>query len=309
MRIWTGDPRGWGPGSPGGTALTIGVFDGVHRGHRALLGALAERARAAGNLGTVVVTFDVHPRSVVAPTRAPKMLATVARRLEVFEELGIDQVGVLPFGRVRRLPPREFVRRVVVDAFEARVVVAGRGFRYGAGRTGDVASLRSAGEAWGFTVETRRLLEGAHGSISSSFIRRCIADGDVEAAGDLLGRPHELPALITRTAPEEAGYGMPAAHLEVDRSMAVPGDGLYAGWVVTRHRTLPAICDTAARAAHAGSTRPIKIHLLEPEPDLRAREVGLRFAARLPDRPHERAGDEATTPIDRQITRARQILA
>ena len=96
-----------------------------------MLGALAERADATGNLRTAVVTFDVHPRSVVAPARAPKMLATVARRLEIFEEIGIDYVGVLPFGRIRHLPPEEFVRRVVVDGFDARTVMVGRGFRYG----------------------------------------------------------------------------------------------------------------------------------------------------------------------------------
>ena len=289
--------------------MTIGVFDGVHRGHRALLGALAERAGAAGRLDTAVVTFDVHPRSVVAPARAPKMLATVARRLEIFEEVGIDQVGVLPFARIRHLAPEEFVRRVVVDAFDARVVVVGRGFRYGAGRTGDVASLQAAGEVWGFAVEARRLLESARGAISSSFIRRCIADGDVVTADRLLGRPHELPALVTQRAVGEGRYGLPAACLEVDRSMAVPGYGVYAGWVVTRDGARPAICDIAGRPARSGSTRPITIRLLEPEDDLGGREVGLRFAARLSDHPHQGSGDEGTGRIERDLDHARRLLA
>ena len=288
--------------------MTIGVFDGVHRGHRALLGTLAERAGAAGNLATAVVTFDVHPRSVVVPARTPKMLATVARRLEIFEESGIDHVGVLPFGRVRHLPPEEFVRRVVVDSFNARIVVVGRGFRYGAGRTGDVAALREAGDAWGFAVEARRLLESAHGSISSSFIRRCIEDGDVVTAGRLLGRPHQLQALVAEWSPEGARYGLPAADLEVDGSMAVPGEGVYAGWVVTGDGTVPAICDIGGRSVRSASTRPVRIHLLDPGGALGVREVGLRFAARLSDRSHERAGDQGRVRTERDVARALRLL-
>ena len=288
--------------------MTIGVFDGVHRGHRALLGALAERADAAGNLRTAVVTFDVHPRSVVAQARAPKMLATVARRIEIFEEIGIDYVGVLPFGRIRHLPPEEFVCRVVVDGFDARTVMVGRGFRYGAGRTGDVASLRAAGRARGFAVEARRLLESARGPISSSFIRRCIAEGDVATANRLLGRPHELPALVAERAPGGTRHGLPTAYVEVDRSMAIPGWGVYAGWVVTGDRTLRALCDIGADTVGSRSSELIRIHILDSEGEPGARKVGIRFAERLADQPPADAGDGETGRIARELARARQVL-
>ena len=307
MKVWTGDPRGWGPAPPGGTALTIGVFDGVHKGHRAVLGALTERADGIGNLRTVVVTFDAHPRSVLAPARAPKMLATVARRLEIFDALGIDYVGVLPFDRIRSLPAEEFVRRVVVDGFDARTVMVGRGFRYGASRTGDVTSFRAAGEAWGFAVEARPLLESSHGPISSSFIRRCIADGDVTTAGRLLGRLHELPALVTERGPEAPGYGLPTAHLEVDRSMAVPGQGVYAGWIVTGDETLPVLCGIGARTV-SGSGELIRVHMLEPDRKLGAREAAIRFAERLTDQPRADAGDEGTGRRERAVARALRLL-
>lgn len=273
-----------------------------------MLGALAERARATGNLEKAVVTFDVHPRSVMMPATAPKMLSTVASRLQIFEELGIDYVGVLPFGRIRHLPPEDFIRRVVVDGFGARTVMVGRGFRYGTGRTGDVASLRTAGEVWGFAVEARQLLESARGPISSSFIRRCIADGDLATANRLLGRPHELPALATDRTPDGTGYGLPSALLEVDRAMAVPGQGVYAGWAVVRDGTLPTICHIGARAARSGSTEPIRAHMLDPEDELRTGEVGLRFAVRLSDHPPTAAGDETTGRIEFELARARRLL-
>ena len=307
MKVWTGDPRGWGPTPPGGTALTIGVFDGVHKGHQAVLGALSERADAAGDLGTVVVTFDAHPRAVLAPARAPKMLATVARRLEIFDELGIDYVGVLPFDRIRNLPAEEFVRRVVVDGLDARTVIVGRGFRYGTGRTGDVASLRAAGEAWGFAVEARPVLEGSHGPISSSFIRRCIADGDVATTGRLLGRLHELPALVTERAPEVFGHGLPTTRLEVDRSMAIPGQGLYAGWIATGDETLPALCDIGTRTG-GGPRELIRVHILDPDRKLGSREVAVRFAERLSDQPLADARHEWTGRSDRAVARARRLL-
>ena len=286
MKVWTGDPRGWGPRPPTGTVLTIGVFDGVHRGHRAVLGALAERARAAGNLGKAVVTFDVHPRSVVVPARAPKMLTTLARRLEILEEIGIDYVGVLPFDRIRHLPPEEFIRRVVVDGFGARTVMVGRGFRYGAGRTGDVASLREAGEMLGFDVDARRLLKSAQGPISSSSIRRYIADGDVATANRLLGRLHELAARVTGSAGEGRRSGLQVADVEADSSMAIPGQGLYAAWTVTRDGTFPAVCDIAARrprSGSTGSTGSIRSHSLDPADELPPGEVRIRFAGRLGD--------------------------
>jgi len=257
-----------------------------------VLGALAGRAEAAGDLKTVVVTFDVHPRSVVVPARAPKMLTTVARRLEIFEQLGIDYVGVLPFDRIRHLPPEEFVRRVVVNGFDARAVMVGRGFRYGSGRAGDVASLRATGEAWGFTVEARRLIESAHHPISSSFIRRCIAEGDMATATRLLGRPHQLPALVTEPATGGTGYGLPSACLEVDRSMAIPRQGVYAGWIVMGDRGLRALCEVGSRTVDSRSSELILIHLLDSGGELGARRVGIRFAEWVSDRPASGAGDD-----------------
>ena len=156
-------------------------------------------------------------------------------------------------------------------------------------------------------VEARPLLESSHGPISSSFIRRCIADGDVTTAGRLLGRLHELPALVTERGPEAPGYGLPTAHLEVDRSMAVPGQGVYAGWIVTGDETLPVLCGIGARTV-SGSGELIRVHMLEPDRKLGAREAAIRFAERLTDQPRADAGDEGTGRRERAVARALRLL-
>ena len=248
MKIWRGDPLAWGPGPIGGTAVTIGVFDGVHRGHRTLLDALSERAALAGGLETVVVTFDVHPRRFFDPADGPAMLVTLSRRLELLESVGVGQVGVLPFAEVRHLDPGEFIRRVVSGGFDARAVVVGEGFRYGAGRAGDVDDLVASGRTHGFRVDAIRLRDGGQGPISSSAIRRHIAAGEVAAAAGLLGRHHEVPG---RCVVPEGGDASTLA-VEVDWSMAVPGSGVYA---VTVGSSGPGACSIG------GSGRPLRVRL------------------------------------------------
>ena len=280
MRVWTGDPRMWGPGPDQGTAVTIGVFDGVHRGHQAVLAGVSARALESGSLETVVVTFDVHPRSLVTPAQAPKMLTTVEHRIELLESMGIDQVGVLPFTLIRPLQPEEFVR-LVVDAFNVRAVTVGSGFRYGAGRAGNVSSLRQAGKIHGFLVEELELLEGEEGAISSSVIRRFIRDGDLAAAAVLLGRRHELRGVFRETGRQGSGSGFRTAGLQVDRSMAIPGPGVYAVSALVDGRTYRGSCEVLGRATHKGRDEVLEIHIPDPSGHLPGQEIAVRFIKRL----------------------------
>lgn len=262
MKIWRGDPLAWGPGPEAGTALTIGVFDGVHRGHRTLLAALSERAIRAGGLETVVVTFDVHPRRFFDPVDGPAMLVTLSRRLELLESVGVGQVGVLPFAEVRHLGPEAFIRQVVSGGFNARAVVVGEGFRYGAGRSGDMAALAASGRTHGFRVDAVRLRDGEVGPISSSAIRRHIAVGEVAAASELLGRPHEV---VGRSLGPDGGGAASTMAVEVDWSMAVPGSGVYAVAVGTDDPAGHGACSIG------GTGRPLRVRLLDrragPAPD------------------------------------------
>lgn len=263
----------------------------MHLGHRAVLADLAGQARRAGNLETVVVTFDVHPRSVVSPAEAPKMLTTVEHRIEILRSLGVDHVGVLPFALVRGFSPDEFVRRVVVDAFAARVVTVGRGFRYGARRSGDVARLAEAGRLQGFQVGERELLEGEHGPISSSAIRRCVIGGDVGAAARLLGRSHELRGPAREKDGPAPGREWPRAAFMVDRTMAVPAPGAYAVMTVVGGEELPGLCLIGAGSERAATGSKVEVYRLDGISDALRGEVRARFVERLGGPlPQEHAG-------------------
>ncbi len=220
MKVYQGDPREWGPGPERGSGLTIGVFDGVHRGHRALLEALSTDADHVGGLETVVVTFDIHPRRFLDPRDGPALLVPLPRRLELLEAAGVDRVGVLSFENVRHLDPEQFIRMVVVGAFNARLVVVGEGFRYGAGRSGDVSTLTESGTHHGFGVRAEPL----HGGVSSSSIRRLVQTGDVREAARMLGRFHALPGTAT---PTESAGGDQLLEVAVKAPLAIPGPGTY----------------------------------------------------------------------------------
>jgi riboflavin kinase/FMN adenylyltransferase len=183
---------------PGGSAVTIGAYDGVHLGHQALLGQLHTRAKANG-LTTVVVTFDRHPAAVVRPESAPLLLCDLDQKLELLAATGVDRTVVVPFDTERaNETAEEFVDEILVRGLDARVVVVGEDFHFGHDRKGNVALLREMGAETGFTVEGVSLEAAASGSletgrpISSTRIRGLLADGRVEEAGELLGRPHQL---------------------------------------------------------------------------------------------------------------------
>jgi riboflavin kinase/FMN adenylyltransferase len=213
-----------------GTAVTIGAYDGVHLGHRALLRDLSERAAAAG-LETVVVTFDRHPASVVRPQSAPKQLTDLEQKLELLAECGIDRTLVVHFDKARAAESAEdFIKEVLVDELSARLVVVGEDFHFGHGRRGNVDLLRRCGAEHGFEVVGVSLTGDGAAAVSSTRIRALLAEGDVEGAAVLLGRPHELRGTVVRGdgrgGPE---LGFPTANLRLPDDILLPADGVYAG--------------------------------------------------------------------------------
>ena len=309
MRVWTGDPRFWGPGPASGMALSIGVFDGLHRGHQELLAGLASRAGALADLPVGVVTFDAHPRALLTPDRAPKTLMTVTRRLEILDSMGVDQVGVLPFAQVHHLPAEEFVRRVVINGFNARLVTIGHDFRYGAGRAGDVASLRESGERNGFTVEACELLPAGSVPISASMIRDRIARGDVATAAELLGRPHELEARHAAERRLASGHGAVTAELDFDPAMAVPAPGAYAVRIVIGADTYPGMCLIGSLGGPAGLPVPARAFVLDRKGEVQSGDtVAVRFVDRVRD-PASGPDLRSRAPgVERDIDRVRRLL-
>ena len=221
------------------TSVTIGAFDGVHRGHRILLDRAV--AEATDELLPVAVTFDPHPLSVIRPDMAPLLLTSMSHRLEIFEAEGIGGVLVIQFtSELASESAERFASRVLADTLNARHVVVGRNFRFGHRAAGDVSLLTELGRELGFDVTVVDLepldapgapSEGADEpvAVSSTEIRALVASGEVAGAAAALGRPHRVSGLVVHGDHRGRELGYPTANVDVADSMAVPGDGVYAG--------------------------------------------------------------------------------
>lgn len=207
-------------------SLTIGNFDGVHRGHQAILRRVAAHAQRL-NTASAAITFDPHPLAVVAPGQAPRILTSVSERARRIREIGIGHVIVLPFTReLSRLTPAEFVRQVIVEKLAARRVTVGENFRFGHRQAGGVDELRRLGREFGFETETVSTIEIAGGAASSSRLREVSARGEMHTARRLLGRPFSLSGRIVRGAGVGAKQTVPTLNLEPNSEM-LPADGVY----------------------------------------------------------------------------------
>jgi riboflavin kinase / FMN adenylyltransferase len=253
-------------------AVAIGTFDGVHLGHRAVIGAAADTG-----LRPTVVTFHPHPRAVLG--REVELLSTLGRRLELLEACGIEDVLVVEFTpEVAALSPEEFAREALLS-IGAEIVVAGAGFRFGRGREGDLDLLRSLG------IDARHvpIVEG----VSSTLIREHAHAGEVEAAARLLGRPLEVEGVVIGGDRRGATLGFPTANLDVPEGVLVPGFGIYAGAVDDRR----AAVSIGVNPHYGGTERRVEAYLLDWTGDLYGDRIVLELWQRLRD---ERAfADEA----------------
>jgi riboflavin kinase / FMN adenylyltransferase len=237
-------PEGWGP-----SVVTIGVFDGVHRGHQRIVVRAAEAARELG-LPLVVVTFDPHPSEVIRPGSHPALLCSLRRRVQLLAEFGADAVCVLPFTlEFSHLSPDEFVRAVLADRLHARRVVVGENFRFGYRAAGDLALMAELGEKYDFRAEGIPLLAQDGVTMSSSAIRDLVAAGDVAGAARGLGRPHRVEGVVVRGEQRGRALGVPTANLETAEHTAIPADGVYAGWLAS----LDAVGQEAERGRGRGA--------------------------------------------------------
>ncbi len=211
--------------------LTTGAFDGVHRGHQTVIGEVIERATARG-VASAVVTFDVHPATVVRPDSAPKLLTRLPRKLEMLESLGVDVVYVIEFDAERAATTAaEFVDEVFVRRLGAKEILVGSDFNFGKGREGTVAFLEEEGKVHGFDVEGLELIrrtETATEPVSSTAIRRALVGGDVEGAATMLGRPFEMWGEVVQGDQRGRTIGFPTANVPLPDDLARPANGVYA---------------------------------------------------------------------------------
>lgn len=298
--------------APPRAALTIGAYDGVHLGHRELLGMLRSRARALG-APTAVVTFDRHPATVVRAESAPLLLTDLDQKLELLASCGVDLTVVIPFDRARADESAEdFVQEVLVGALGARLVVVGEDFHFGHGRKGDVALLRDLGSIHGFEVDGVRLTETGGEPVSSTRIRRLLAAGDVAGAAALLGRPHRLRGTVVAGDRRGGGeLGFPTANLAVPGGMAVPGVGIYAG----QYRRPggdghPAAVSVGRRPTFYDDPQPplVEAHLLDFDGDLYGEQGEVAFVERLRDEVRFERVEDLVAQMHRDVARARALL-
>lgn len=300
------------PSNWGRCVVTIGVFDGVHRGHRQIIGLAVSRARELG-VPSVVLTFDPHPMEVVRPGSHPPMLTGTRQKADILEGLGVDVTCVLPFTLdFSRLTHDEFVHAVLVEKLHARVVIVGENFRYGFQGQGNVASLTDAGRRFGFTVEGVPLLGSGDTTWSSTYVRSCVDAGDVEGAAAALQRDHRIDGVVVRGDQRGRDLGYPTANVEPLPYSAVPADGIYAGRLLRADGSvLPAAISIGTNPTFAGRERRVEAFVIDAEPglDLYGEHVGLTFAARLRDTIRFQTVEPLIAQMADDVERTRTLLA
>lgn len=295
---------------PAPSVVTIGVFDGVHRGHQAIIRRAVEQARERG-CRSVAVTFDRHPEEVVRPDAVPSYLQTLDARVSALRAQGLDLVHVLRFDReLSELSPEAFVAEVLAGPLGAVAVVVGANFRFGYRAAGDVATLEAAGREHGFHVDAVALLGGEDGTISSTAIRERLRAGDVEWAAWALGRPYSIEGEVGRGEGRGRTIGIPTANIAVVPGLEVPAVGVYAGRarVVPEGDAVACVTNIGSRPTFEGRDVTIESHLIDTEIDLYGTQLSVSFVARLRDEQRFDGPDHLVAQIRRDIERARELL-
>ncbi len=308
-RVWRGSVA---PQDAGPSVVTIGVFDGVHRGHRVVVGRAAEAAHAAG-VPLIAVTFDPHPADVARRGTPPARLCSVAHRAELLQEAGADGVWVIPFTtELSHLSPEVFVTDLLVARLAPVAVVVGTDFRFGHHAAGDVGTLAELGARHGFTVEAVGLVgRDGPGAWSSTSVRSMLAEGDVEGAAGVLARPHRVEGEVVHGDHRGRALGFPTANLDVDDRAAVPADGIYAGWLVRAGgERLPAAVSVGTNPTFSGGEHRVEAYVLDrTDLDLYGEPVAVDFVRRV--RPMERfdSVDDLMAQMGRDVDQVRAVLA
>jgi riboflavin kinase/FMN adenylyltransferase len=300
-----------------GTVLTIGAYDGVHLGHRAVI-ATCGRLAADRGLATAVVTFDRHPATVVRPESAPLLLTDLDQKLELLGGTGVDYVYVLAFDEARSKESAEdFVTDVLTDCLNAKLVAVGSDFHFGHQRRGNVALLRSMGADLGFEVVGLDLV-GVDGrpadaaeQVSSTAVRRALAEGDLDRANRLLGRQYELRGDVVDGDHRGRTWGFPTANVAVPEGMQLPADGIYACWYEREtEEAYPAAVSLGRRPTIYADQpyRLLEAHLLEFDGDLYGERASVRFVARLRGEARFDSVDDLVAQIRVDCDTARRLL-
>jgi riboflavin kinase / FMN adenylyltransferase len=305
------DP-GLPPGLPRdrGTVLTVGTFDGVHRGHWQVLQEIRRRAAATGRR-SVMLTFHPHPLRIVRPEHAPPLLTTPVEKKEILAESGVDYAVFLPFTPVlARYSPRRFVEEILLARLGVEELVIGYDHGFGRGRSGDVETLKEIGRELGFAVDVVAPVETEGEPISSTRIRRALQEGDVERARGGLGRPYSIRGLVVRGEGRGKTLGFPTANLAVTTGgKLIPPPGIYAVRGLLRRGTYPGALHVGPRPTFRGSPPSIELHLMDFDGDLYGEEVRVDFIRYLREVRPFSSVEALIGQIREDVLLARRVLA
>jgi riboflavin kinase/FMN adenylyltransferase len=298
------------PVSHGCAVVTLGVFDGVHVGHAAILARVVGEARAR-HCRSGVVTFDRHPAALLGDAPQPA-ITSIEHRIRLFEALGLDLCVVVEFTeRVAAMGADEFARAVFHDLLQARLVVLGRDGRFGRGREGDADLCRRLGADLGFGVETVAPVRIDGARVSSTAIRSAIRRGSFALAQRLLGRPYSLYGTVVRGAGRGWELGYPTANLDVHNE-AMPPEGVYAAWAFTNGEAIPSAVSIGRRetfSAERANRLLVEVHLLGRSDDLYGRDLEVRFVRRIREQRRFATPEELSAQIARDVEACREALA
>ena len=292
----------------GPAAVTIGFFDGVHRGHQTVLRRTADVA-ATGGLRPIAVTFDRHPREVLNPGAEPPLLTTLERKASLIAELGIGSLVVLDFtDDFSRWPPEEFVERVLVEGVHTEHAIVGSNFTFGFKATGNLAVLTDLGAAHGFSVEAVSLLKLGGRPVSSSSIRDALAGGDLAWPTQALGRSFVLDGVVTTGAGRGRGLGFPTANLAIPPRMLLPGEGVYAGRAHLGGGSFPAAINIGTNPTFGGEPLHAEAFLLDFDGELIGQPIAIEFWERLRDEKRFDSSEDLTRQIKEDVERTRALV-
>ena len=291
-----------------GTAITLGNFDGIHRGHQALIGGVVAEARTLG-LVSVVLTFEPHPLKVLAPERAPKMLLTHKDKMQLLQALGVDVVVIQNFDlSFAKLSAAEFVKTILVDRLKARKIWVGKDLRFGQGRKGSVADLERWGSELGFAVATVEPILVNGERVSSSSIRELVSDGQVDRVESMLGRYHFLSGRVVGGHRRGRELGFPTANISTHAEV-LPLDGIYATLFQLRERRLLSVSSIGVNPTFSAGPRTVESFILNFSEDIYGEAVKLSFVKRIRAEQKFNSVDELTAQIHRDVDNAKAVFA
>lgn len=290
------------------SAVTIGKFDGVHRGHQRLVAELLKRARAE-ELASVVITLHPHPTTVLRPGAPVSYLCSLEERVALLRELGVDHVGVLSFtSELAQLPYHEFVE-LLIGQLQLQLLLLGPDFALGRDRQGGAGELRALGKSRGFRLETVSLLTETGEKVGSGKIREALAQGDMEAVTRLLGRPFALRGPVVRGAERGRTIGFPTANIAVGPDLALPRFGVYVTRAYLGESAYASVTNVGKRPTFDERRPTIETHLFGFDADCYEQELRIELLHRLRDERRFEDANELVAQIGRDVAEARAYFA